>query len=138
MIKAWLYSFMKSDCETKDEYNISKNCLLHYVDSKFLKETLGDISARTIIFYLQTYVFVHEDKFVFYKISAVRHFDGYTNSCGEGTNNAIKNSSLASKPNMNLDKASSILVLNGNRSVTKQLQICSCKKVGSSSWYSLS
>ena len=55
MIKAWLFSFMKSECEPKDEYNISKIFLLHYVDSKFLKKTIGDISARTIILYLRTY-----------------------------------------------------------------------------------
>ena len=67
MIKACLYSFMKAYCETKDKYNISKSLLLKYVDSKFLKKTLGDIATRTIILYLRTYFFVHEDKFVFYK-----------------------------------------------------------------------
>ena len=55
----------------------------------------------------------------------MRHFDEYTNSCGEGTNNAIKNSSIVSKSNITVDKASSILVLNGKRSVTRQLQTCS-------------
>ena len=128
---------MQSSCGTKDEYNISKILLFHYVDSKFLKENIGDIAARTIILYFRTYLFVREDKFVFYKRIHVRHFDEYTNSCGEGTNNAIKNSSIASKPNITADKYLSILVLNGKRSVTKKLQPCSRQKVGSSSWYTL-
>ena len=55
MIKAYLYSFMKADCEAKDEYNISNNLLLHYDGSKFLKKTLGNITARTIILYLSIF-----------------------------------------------------------------------------------
>ena len=74
---------------------------------------------------------------MFYKRRHIRHFDEYTNSCGEGTNNHIKNFGIASKPNIGIDKASAILVKNGERSVYKQLNRCSRIKVGTMSWQPL-
>ena len=100
MIKGWMYSFMKSDCETEKEYSISKTLLLHYVDSNYVKKALGDIPTRTIMHFLRTNFFVHEDNFAFYKRRNIRHFEEYTNSCGEGTNNHVKNSGIGEKTNI--------------------------------------
>ena len=121
---------MKSYCEAEKEYLISKRLLLHYFDSNIVKKTLGDIPSRTIMNFLRTNFFVHEEKFVFYKRLDIRHFDEYTNSCGEGTNNHVKNSGIGAKPNISIDKASSIIVRNGERSSMNQMRICSRMKLG--------
>ena len=120
---------MKSDCETEKEYSISKRLLLHYVDSNFFKESLGDIPACAIMHFMMTNFFVHEDKFFFYKRKDISHFDEYTNSCGEGKNNDVKNSSIGAKPNISNDKASSILVRNGKISSMEHMQTSSKMKL---------
>ena len=86
-----MYFFMKDDVETELEYRYSKYLLERYLNYEDTVNSLGEGYIETLKIFLRTCVFVHEDKFVFHTRKFLCHFNHYTNSCHEGTNNAVKN-----------------------------------------------
>ena len=78
---------MKPGTEKEDEYVASNHLLLMYLNSHTTVSLLGAIIVKTILLFLRCNFFTHKSHFLFYKIKYTHHFDKYTNSCHEGTNN---------------------------------------------------
>ena len=86
----WIYSWMKPDCETKYEFELSKYLFFRYLRSPQVRNEIGTEYCITVENMVQQYIEVHEDKFVFHEKIALRHFNEYSNSCHEGTNKGLK------------------------------------------------
>ena len=86
----WMYSWMKSGIETREEYILSKYLLLKYVKSPEIFQQLGDLMAAHFVLFLRKHIEVHESKYLFYLRKHVRHYGVYSNAIHEGTNNALK------------------------------------------------
>ena len=65
-IKAWIYSWMKPDCETQQEYEISKALLIQFVQSQPIKDRLGDLFAKSFLLFFRKHIEILEGHFLFY------------------------------------------------------------------------
>ena len=77
-IRQWIFSWMRPGyVETDDEYKISKLILLQFVCSAaVLRAADGHVHlVVSMLRFLQIYIFVHEEQYLHYKRSIVRHFD---------------------------------------------------------------
>lgn len=108
-IKAWFYSWMQPHCESEEEYKISKALLTAYLQSPgFLQ-----IATKPVAECIQ--IFIHEndeplESFIcFYNRRAIQHYNTYTNSSHEGTNNRLKTAAAPVIPQHSLDSSASIL-----------------------------
>jgi hypothetical protein len=122
LLKAWLYSWMKQDCETEQEYMISKALLIAYLGSPDFVAKFGDVVSEGITEFVRDNVEPHEANYCFHKRLHVRHFDTYTNCGHEGTNNGLKSSAAPVLPQHSLDRCA--LILNQNaamKSRTKRI-----------------
>ena len=81
---------MREDVETELEYKYSKCLLEDYLNSESTVNTLGNEYVKSLKDFLLPGFFTHEMRFAFYLRKYLRHFNNYTNSCHEGTNNALK------------------------------------------------
>ena len=108
-IKAWIYSWMLPRCETEEEYKISKTLLSAYLrHSDFL-----DIASEHVADHIGTFIRENvepiEAYYCFHSRCNVRHFDTYTNSAHEGTNNGLKSAAAPVLPQHTLDRSAAIL-----------------------------
>jgi hypothetical protein len=80
----WLYVFCKAGgCEDEEEYVLSKSLLLAYIHNHVAKAiAVGSdkqvTQVDTILKFLNSHVFVHEEHFIFYPRKKVLHFDEAT------------------------------------------------------------
>ncbi len=84
VVKGWIYSWMKSDCETKEEYKVSKALLHSYLASKRVVSILGEEGSASIVRFILKYVEPYELNYCFYLQLGVHHYDTYTNCAHEG------------------------------------------------------
>ena len=91
-IQTWLYSFAKPTCHSEQEYQVSKKLLYEYINSQYVVNNLGKNFSKLTCNFIWGYVEPHENHFCFFNRTDIRHFDEYSNSAHEGTNNGLKNS----------------------------------------------
>ena len=120
VLKDWLYSFMKENCETREEYLLSKKFLLQFVNSTYVTSRLGTHFPKNFDNFFRHSVEAYEANFCFYQRRWTRHYGEYTNSCHEGTNKGIKYNSAPVLPGHSISKACIILSSNAERSTTKK------------------
>ena len=95
---------MKSNCETKEEYNFSKRMFVGYIQTH-CKTVLGIPFTDPLLVWFRNSVETLESNFCYWRRSKVRHYDEYTNSIHEGTNNALKHRPGAVVPRLSLKNA---------------------------------
>lgn len=108
-LKAWLYSWMTPQCETEEEYIISKALLCAYLQHPDFLHQFGESVSDRISTFIRENVEPHESFYCFHKRRHIRHFNTYTNSAHEGTNNGLKSSAAPVLPQHSLDRCASIL-----------------------------
>jgi len=108
-IKAWIYSWMSPRCETEEEYKISKSLLCAYLRHSDFLRVASEAVADQIGTFIREHIEPHEAFYCFHKRRHVRHFDTYTNSAHEGTNNGVKSAAAPILPQHSLDRSASIL-----------------------------
>jgi len=94
VIKNWLFSFMKDNCETEEEYKASKYLLMKLVKSQYVKDNLGTFFTANFLSFFRKHVEVFEHSFVFWRRKNIRHYGEYSNSTHEGTHNRMKHSMI--------------------------------------------
>ena len=98
-IKAWMYSWMSPRCETVKEYKISKALLCGYLCHNDFLTVASEAVADQILTFIREHVEPYEAFYCFHhKRRHVRHFDTYTNSAHEGTNNSVKSAAAPFYP----------------------------------------
>ena len=136
-IKAWLYSWMHSTCESEEEYRISNALLAAYLHSPSFVSTATEPVAERIRLFIRDNVEPLETFLCFYRRRDIRHYDTYTNSPHEGTNNGLKAGAAPVMPQHSLDRSASILNHNAQIKATSS-SILSANAVSSKSlWSSL-
>jgi hypothetical protein len=106
-IKRWIYTWMDgSSCGTCDQYNFSRDLLMHILETnEDFHQILGAHACQQIRNWLNSKVFPLEDFICFYPKKHLRCFDDYMNNVVEGMNLAAKKSDMSAKPKHNMDKA---------------------------------
>jgi hypothetical protein len=112
VVKGWIYSWMKSDCETKEQYEVSKALLRSYLASKRVVSILGEEGSASIVRFILKYVEPYELNYCFYLRLGVRHYDTYTNCAHEGTNNGLKHCGAPVLPVHSISRSATILTEN--------------------------
>jgi MULE transposase domain len=108
-IKAWLYSWMQPACETEEEYKISKALLGGFLRHPTCVDLFNEVNADRIRTFIRENVEPLEAFFCFYRRRTLRHFDTYTNSGHEGTNNGLKAAAAPVLPQHSLDRSAAII-----------------------------
>ena len=124
-LNKWMYSWMKSSCETREEYLVSKLMFKKFLNSKPIKTKLGTTFIQNVESFVTKHIEPHETYFCFYLRLNLRSFEEYTNSIHEGTNRGLKYNSAPVGPSTNIEKALAIMCNNAERSVTKKKKIAS-------------
>jgi hypothetical protein len=110
-VKHWLWSFVqRNKIESEEEYKISKALLQHYIRSN--TDTLTKEGADMMLDFIKNSFETQEDYLCFHKRFAVRHFDSYSNSGHEGTNNGLKHNAAPVGPQYDLHKSGMTLTDN--------------------------
>lgn len=125
-LKTWIYSWMKSCCETEDEYEVSKHMFFKFLNTVQIRNRLGTYFIDKVSDFVRKHVEVHDNNFCFFRRKHLRHFDEYVNSLHEGTNNAIRHSAAPIKANMCIENT--LVVLNENSSRMNRKQILNTSK----------
>lgn len=92
----WMYSWTKSTCFCRVEYETSKELLLSWLVSEEVITYICPIEvSQMIITWLQTSVFPHESDYAFYTRRSDENMENSTCCAIEGTHNALKNNGNA-------------------------------------------
>jgi hypothetical protein len=108
-VQNWIWSWSDSRCETKEEFQLSKDLFIKYLASNKVKEALGQEGVEQLHDFYCKRIEPHEDLFVFYRRRHLFHFDTNSNSAHEGTNHGIKYHSLPVKPTHGIVESTRIL-----------------------------
>jgi hypothetical protein len=109
-VQSWLFSWSDDRCGTKEEILLSKALFLDYIQSKEVKEALGQHGFEDQLQKLYgKRIEPHEDYFVFHRHRNLFHLDTNSNSAHEGTNNGIKYHSVPVRPTHGLVESTRIL-----------------------------
>ena len=111
-LQSWIYSWMTSACETKEEYSVSKLMFFKFLNTQQIRSNLGEQFIESVENFVRCHIEPHETHYCFYLRKRIRHFDEYVNSVHEGTNNKIRNSALSCGPSTLIEK--SLIILNEN------------------------
>ena len=112
---------MKSSCETRAEYLISKLMFKKFLNSKQIKSKLGTTFIENVGNIVTKHIEPHETHFCFYFRLNLRHFEEYTNSIHEGTKKGLKYDSALVGSSTNIEKALAIMCNNSERTGTKKM-----------------
>ena len=116
-IKAWIYSWMRPGyCETKEEFEISKELLFRFVTSQSVFDTFDKNQKfiTRIKQWIQKVITQNGDLIVFYKRKHKRHFDTMCASGHEATNFGLKNHSIPVKATASLSTTAKTLGAQAN------------------------
>ena len=119
-LKNWLYTWMKPNCETEQEYEYSRNMFYSFLRSNEVKEKCSEQFCSDVTTFVSYYLDVHKKLYCFYNRKYLLHFDEYSNSAHEGTNRAIKYCAAPVGPTTPLPKSAEILSTNGKRNVEQK------------------
>ena len=118
----WMFSWAKESCSTREQFKISKYLFWRYINSSPVIDVLGESFTESVTDFIRVHVEPLEEYFCFYDRRNIRHFDEYSNSCHEGTNNAVKYGSNAINPTYRLDHAAERLCNYANKKYTMSMQ----------------
>ena len=96
--------------------------------------SLGHMFINLLVLFLRVHFFPLEKYFTSYLRHNIRHFDKYTNSVHEGSNNGLKNSGIGCKPYMTMDVAAAVMNTNAEMSVHTQLQTAEAELNSKPTW----
>ena len=109
ILTTWMTSWMKSSCETVQEYKFSLYPLAKYIKSTPIINKYGTFFSMLVLMFIHKHVIQQDEWYVFYNRSTLRHNEEYSNALLEGTNNAIKHSSSSTHPQISMSNAMRIL-----------------------------
>ena len=89
-VNAWLFSWMRSSCETHEEYKISKALFAIYLSSPNVLQHANKCAAERIQAFIQEHVETLESFICLYLQHHVCPFDTSTNLGHEGINNGLE------------------------------------------------
>merc|ERR1711966_478056 len=112
---------MRYYCENEMEYQISKMMFFRFINTSFIKEKLGKAFIDSVEHFVRAHIEPHEKHYCFYLRKNLRHFDEFTNSVHEGTNNGIRHSAAAVGPSTLIEKSLVILSENGYRNINNKI-----------------
>jgi hypothetical protein len=113
-LKDWCYSWMTpGGVESEEEYTISKELIFAYLDSPQVLDVCDgqQYVVDQVSDFVQKYVIVYDEAFLFYKKKYLRYFNVKTSSAHEGTNFGIKEHAAAVLPSHKIDVAGKNLSL---------------------------
>ena len=102
---------MKSSYEKREEYIFSKAMLLWYIHSEHVLDVLGQMYVDSFLLFFCNLVETVESYYRFWRRSYIRHYEDYTNSTHEGTNNSLKHRAGAVKPQISLFECTRTITL---------------------------
>ena len=109
-IQLWMYTWMRSNCETEEEYNLFKYLFESFlVRSDEAVEVAGVENSEKILSFVCGHMQPHESHYCFHLRKCVRHFDTHINSSHEGTNKEIKYGAAPCLPNYSIERAAKVL-----------------------------
>lgn len=108
-VRHWMWSWAEKDCESEEEYVLSKALFLSYVASTYVGNTLGAAGVEDLQVFFRAHVEPHEDFFAFHRRQLLLHFDTNSNSAHEGTNNGMKTHAAPVLPQHTLAKATQVI-----------------------------
>ena len=100
---------MKSSCETREEYIFSKATFLWYIHFDHVLDVLGQMYVDSFLIFFRNSVETVESYYCFWRRSHIRHYEEYTNSTHEGTNNSFRAGAV--KPQMSLFECTRKIIL---------------------------
>lgn len=89
-VRHWMFSWASPQCETAEEYQLSKALFLSYLDSVEVLDALGPDDVVNVKTFYREKMEPHEGLFEFYRRRHILHFDTSSNSAHEGTNKGMK------------------------------------------------
>ena len=110
---------MKSSCETRAVYLVSKLMVKQFLNSKQIKSKHGTTFIKNTGNFVTTHIEPHETQFCFYFRWNLRHFEEYTNSIHEGTKKGLKYDSALVGSSANIEKALTIMCTSSESTGTK-------------------
>ena len=124
-MKNWCFSFGTSECESKLEYDISKELLRRFIHNQ--STVLGERLVSKIEKFLEEHVFPHEKEMCFYPRSSLPIYDQSMNTPHEGYHNGVKASVIGPKEHHSLVRSSKQLItlsyLNASKFAKKNAMI---------------
>ena len=94
---------MSPHCETEEEYEILKPLLCANLRHHDYLSVASEAVADQILTFIREHDEPHEVLYCLDKRRHLRHFDTYTNSAHEGTNNGVKSAATPILPQHSLD-----------------------------------
>jgi hypothetical protein len=86
-IQLWMYTWMRPNCESEEEYNLSKYLFESFLRSDEVVEVAGVKNSEKILSFVCGHMQEpHESHYCFHLRKCLRHFDTRINSSHEGTN----------------------------------------------------
>ena len=119
-LRNWIYSWMKPSCETEAEYRHSKHLFFKFLNTEYIRDNLGQLFIDNVTRFMNDSIIPQEPYFCFYRRKSTRHFEEYSNSPHEGTNNGLKHCASPVKPTHALAQSMVILSKNGERNIAKK------------------
>ena len=114
-LKRWIYSWMKSLCETQEEFMASMLMFKKFLNSKQIKSTLGTPYVDSVQNFITKHIEPHEPSFCFYVKLNLRHLEEYNNSRHERTNYELKYNTAQVDLSTKIKKAMVIMCNNAKR-----------------------
>ena len=111
---------MKSLCETRKEFLVSKLLFKIFLNTKQIKPKLGNAFINSVQSFTTNHIEPHESHVCFYLRCNLKYYEEYTNSFDEGTNRALKYSSAPVGPITNIEKSLLIMCINAEWTVKKK------------------
>lgn len=115
LLKLWIYSWMRKNCETRGEYLVSKLMFFKFLNSYQIKKCLGYTFIASVENFVRDNVEPLEKHYCFYVRKYLRHFDEFINSLHEGTNNGLRHSAAPVGPSMAIEKTLVVMTNNSSR-----------------------
>ena len=99
---------MKPQCETYEEYTLSKFLLLQYTMSPTVVSLLTTLLYENLTIFLKNRIETHDSKYLFCMRKHIRHYAEYSNTILEGCNFGIKFHSASVCPATRIDNCFTI------------------------------
>ena len=119
IIQNWMYSWMKRTCWTYLEYKYSRYLFMKYIFLSQVVNLFGLAFLNNVAMFVRKHVLLHEKYFLYCQRSQIRHYGEYSNTPLEGTNFALKHSSISTHPGLSMDSSMVILSLLSDKHVQK-------------------
>jgi hypothetical protein len=114
-IHTWMYTWAwPGNCETEEEFLVSKALFMKYLNSQHVLDVLGEANVTKIKDFHRNHVAPLEDFLCYYKRRDVLSLFTSSNTAQEGTFKGIKYSAAPVLPQFQINTTASTLTMNGN------------------------